>query len=243
MAVNLGRLCSDFPKMEGALQKFFDKARSWKAIIHFTEVDIVTRPSKVDDAERVKALSVFSRKIKQFDGICFMTTNRSALFDEAFKPLLDLVFHIPAPDFKERKQIWRLLLERAGKQGMPPEVGLFGVAQDMYCKIQLTGGRIANVVSASVLLAKADSATEIRQSHVERVLALTTDFDTYLKDSRGMEPWEAEIAREAEEVKRKEERIKQEREDKKLEEARWMQEERDEQERLDNFRYSRRPNR
>ena len=87
-------------------------------------------------------------EIERFEGICFLATNRPQDLDEAMHRRLTGVFELPAPNHRQRKQIWTKLTAPAAVP-LEEDVDLDAIA----LKYELTGGYIRNAVLAALLRA------------------------------------------------------------------------------------------
>ena len=142
---------------EKHLRQLFAMAEEAGAILLFDEADaLFGKRSEVKDShDRYANLEVayLLRQIESFQGLAILTTNRSALNEDALTRI-DVLVEFPLPDEAARQAIWGKLL---GAVKLPiagePDVNL--LAQ----QFELTGAEILHSVRVASLLA----ATEERK--------------------------------------------------------------------------------
>ncbi|KLU85045.1 hypothetical protein MAPG_04077 [Magnaporthiopsis poae ATCC 64411] len=102
------------------LGRVFRVAEEWKAIVLLDEADVFMAKRQTDSLERNALVSVFLRSLEGFQGIIFLTTNRSEEFDEAITSRIHLSYHFPPLDAEHRAQVWRSILKQ-NAWAVPPE--------------------------------------------------------------------------------------------------------------------------
>ncbi|KAI0634518.1 P-loop containing nucleoside triphosphate hydrolase protein [Trametes polyzona] len=149
--VGAGDLGTTAAALDQALNKVFDIATSWKAIVLIDEADVFLEQRTLHDMERNAMVAVFLRHVEYYHGILFLTTNRVKVFDEAFLSRIHVALHFRDLTRDARRQVWAAFL---AKVGVAP--GEFGDAHlDRLAEREVNGRQIKNAVrTASSLAAK-----------------------------------------------------------------------------------------
>ncbi|KAI4717537.1 P-loop containing nucleoside triphosphate hydrolase protein [Aureobasidium sp. EXF-10727] len=181
---------------EFELTRVLRLATTWKAIVLLDEADVFleARGDDSHDASNRNALvAVFLRHLEYFSGICFLTTNRIAVFDAAMKSRVHLALGYQEPDQQARRLIWKqsldkkeaLLLDDGGK-----EVAVDDAAELMSTEA-LNGREISNAIHTASTLARY-AGEPLALSHINEVLGVKRDFEVSLqkmkKDTLGHAP-------------------------------------------------------
>ncbi|KAL9002052.1 MAG: hypothetical protein Q9188_004998 [Gyalolechia gomerana] len=98
--------------VENALQEKFHFAQVWDCILLLDEADVFLAERSAQDIKRNSLVSVFLRVLEYYTGILFLTTNRVASFDEAFKSRIHLALYFPPLKRKQTLAIWEVNLKR-----------------------------------------------------------------------------------------------------------------------------------
>ncbi|KAJ7082566.1 P-loop containing nucleoside triphosphate hydrolase protein [Mycena epipterygia] len=112
---DLGTRAAD---LDMALERVFDVATCWKAIVLIDEADVFLERRSLHDLERNAMVAVFLRHVEYYRGILFLTTNRVQAFDEAFLSRIHVALHFAELSEASRAQVWRAFIGRAGVQGV-----------------------------------------------------------------------------------------------------------------------------
>jgi|SRR5271166_5170205 len=112
-ALEMGELGTSLEHVENNLQRIFDRARRWNAVLLFDEVDVFLA-ERGEDIEKAAIVGVFLRLLDQYEGTFFLTTNRPEVIDKAFKSRITVKIEYPALNDEKRTRVWELLLEAAG---------------------------------------------------------------------------------------------------------------------------------
>ncbi|EIW53171.1 P-loop containing nucleoside triphosphate hydrolase protein [Trametes versicolor FP-101664 SS1] len=149
--VGAGDLGTSAIELDQALNRVFDIATSWRAIVLIDEADVFLEQRSLHDMERNAMVAVFLRHVEYYHGILFMTTNRVKAFDEAFLSRIHVALHFHDLTRDARKQVWAAFLS---KVGVAP--AQFGEALlDKLAEREVNGRQIKNAVrTASSLAAK-----------------------------------------------------------------------------------------
>jgi hypothetical protein len=111
--MEMGELGTNLDSVEGNLQKIFDRARRWNAVLLFDEADVFLG-ERGEDIEKAAIVGVFLRLLDRYEGCLFLTTNRPDVIDKAFKSRITLALKYPDLDAVKRKRVWDQLLAAAG---------------------------------------------------------------------------------------------------------------------------------
>ncbi|KAF7341709.1 AAA domain-containing protein [Mycena sanguinolenta] len=110
---DLGTRAAD---LDASLDRVFDVATAWKAIVLIDEADVFLERRSLHDLERNAMVAVFLRHVEYYRGILFLTTNRVQAFDEAFLSRIHVALHFGELNEASRAQVWRAFVARAGVQ-------------------------------------------------------------------------------------------------------------------------------
>lgn len=106
--IHSGQLGTDPDSIDKRLDKILKQAERWGAILLLDEADVYIR--KRDNSMRHNAIvAAFLRKIERFNGIIFMTTNRSDDVDDAIVSRCIAVITYDYPKDEELKKLWKVL--------------------------------------------------------------------------------------------------------------------------------------
>ncbi|KAF9456240.1 hypothetical protein BDZ94DRAFT_1350405 [Collybia nuda] len=142
---DLGTRASD---MDSALERIFDIATAWKAIVLIDEADVFLEQRSLHDLERNAMVAVFLRYIEYYRGILFLTTNRVQTFDEAFLSRIHVALHLRELTHESKEQIWTAFIKKLGVTGAitPQQI------QDLAAR-DVNGRQIKNAVRTAHSLA------------------------------------------------------------------------------------------
>lgn len=76
-----GDLGTKASELDQELQRVFELATSWKAIVLIDEADVFLEQRSLHDLERNAMVAVFLRHLEYYPAILFLTTNRVKTFD------------------------------------------------------------------------------------------------------------------------------------------------------------------
>ncbi|KAG6874901.1 hypothetical protein C0992_006053, partial [Termitomyces sp. T32_za158] len=100
---DLGTRAAD---MDVTLERIFDVATAWKAIVLIDEADIFLEQRSFHELERNAMVAVFLRHVEYYRGILFLTTNRVQAFDEAFLSRIHVALHFYELSQASKEQVW-----------------------------------------------------------------------------------------------------------------------------------------
>jgi hypothetical protein len=109
-SVHSGQLGTSPDNIDKILETVLERAEKWKAILLLDEADVYIR--KRDNSMQHNAIvAAFLRRIERFDGIMFLTTNRSDDVDPAIISRCSAIIDYKNPDKESLFKIWKVLSE------------------------------------------------------------------------------------------------------------------------------------
>lgn len=132
-------------------------ASTWNAVLLIDEADIFLEARSLHDLERNSLVSIFLRVLEYYEGILFLTSNRVATFDAAFKSRIHVPLKYGDLSFESRKRIWANFLKKVGK-GVEGGEEVLGVDVkeeeiEVLAKAEINGRQIKNVIRTAKSLA------------------------------------------------------------------------------------------
>ncbi|KAH9938893.1 P-loop containing nucleoside triphosphate hydrolase protein [Epithele typhae] len=112
--VGSGDLGTSPSQLDSALERIFDIATAWRAIVLIDEADVFLEQRSLHDLDRNAMVAVFLRHVEYYRGILFLTTNRIMTFDEAFLSRIHVALHFGDLAEETRARIWRAFLKKGG---------------------------------------------------------------------------------------------------------------------------------
>jgi len=109
-----GDLGTKASELDLALERVFDVATTWKAIVLIDEADVFLEQRSLHDLERNAMVAVFLRHVEYYRGILFLTTNRVQAFDEAFLSRIHVALHFRELSDASKAQVWAAFISKVG---------------------------------------------------------------------------------------------------------------------------------
>jgi hypothetical protein len=106
--VHSGQLGTNPEKIDEKLSVILERAKRWGAILLLDEADVYIR-KRDNSMDHNAIVAAFLRQLERFDGIIFLTTNRSDDVDDAIVSRCTAVIDYEHPKGKELSQIWKVL--------------------------------------------------------------------------------------------------------------------------------------
>ncbi|THG95113.1 hypothetical protein EW026_g6481 [Hermanssonia centrifuga] len=147
-----GDLGTNAGELDVTLQRVFDIATSWKAIVLIDEADVFLEQRSLHDLERNAMVAVFLRHVEYYRGILFLTTNRVKTFDEAFLSRIHVALHFQELSKSAKMQVWRAFLQKVGVQ-VGQNNGLSESHLEMLADRNINGRQIKNATRTANSLA------------------------------------------------------------------------------------------
>ncbi|KAF9457884.1 hypothetical protein BDZ94DRAFT_1227214 [Collybia nuda] len=107
-----GELGTRASELDATLERIFDIATVWKAIVLIDEADVFLEQRSMHDLERNAMVAVFLRHVEYYRGILFLTTNRIQAFDEAFLSRIHVALHFRELTQESREQVWTAFINK-----------------------------------------------------------------------------------------------------------------------------------
>jgi SpoVK/Ycf46/Vps4 family AAA+-type ATPase len=165
-SITSGDLGSHPREVEIGLSRTLDLVSRWNAILLIDECDVFLEARSAHDLERNKTVSIFLRTLEYYEGIMFMTTNRSDNIDSAFQSRIHVSMEYPDLTSESRKQIWHNFIKGMSKHSNLTEQDFVELAQ-----VPLNGRQIKNVLKTAQLLALRKKI-DLNRQIIETVLAI-----------------------------------------------------------------------
>jgi hypothetical protein len=109
--VHSGQLGLNVSAMETALKEALLRAQRWGAVMLIDEADVYIK-RRDDDMTMNAVVGVFLRVLEYFNGLLFLTTNRTDDIDEAIVSRCIAIIKYSAPDAAARERIWIVMLKQ-----------------------------------------------------------------------------------------------------------------------------------
>ncbi|KAJ5848111.1 hypothetical protein N7455_012068 [Penicillium solitum] len=146
--MSAGDLGVDARGFEAKLKDILKLIPKWGAVLLLDEADVFMEARDSTNLNRNELVSIFLRMLEYYEGILFLTTNRTQNIDPAFESRIHLSLAYKELDAESRRQIWTQFLTRTSN------IEAFTDEQlDQVAKSQLNGRQIKNVIKTAGLLA------------------------------------------------------------------------------------------
>ncbi|MCP4369601.1 MAG: ATP-binding protein [Deltaproteobacteria bacterium] len=155
--IDLSQVVSKYiGETEKNLSKIFHEAETSNAILFFDEADaLFGKRSEVKDAhDRYANIEVgyLLQKMEEYEGITILATNLKKNIDEAFVRRMRFIVDFPAPDEKQREQIWKIIFPAATP--VSEEIDYVYLSE----RLEITGGNIKNIALSAAFYAAGESS-------------------------------------------------------------------------------------
>lgn len=170
--VSSGDLGTDASTLDEKLSRVLDMASTWRAVLLIDEADIFLERRSLHDMERNSLVSIFLRVLEYYEGILFLTSNRVATFDDAFKSRIHVPLKYSSLTMESRKQVWQNFLGKMADEGVEiDDEGYNSLAQ-----ADINGRQIKNVIRTAKSLAQFHGQKLDRQK-LEQVIQIQMEFE------------------------------------------------------------------
>ncbi|OSM08457.1 putative ATPase [Magnetofaba australis IT-1] len=109
--VHSGQLGLNVAEMEKTLKEVLIRAQRWGAVMLIDEADVYIK-RRDDNLAMNAVVGVFLRVLEYFNGLLFLTTNRTHDIDEAIISRCIAMIRYQAPSREERARIWAVMGEQ-----------------------------------------------------------------------------------------------------------------------------------
>nr|XP_023907899.1 uncharacterized protein LOC112019614 [Quercus suber]POF16364.1 atpase family aaa domain-containing protein 3b [Quercus suber] len=179
--VSSGDLGTYSSALDERLSRILDMASTWKAVLLIDEADIFLEQRSLHDLERNSLVSIFLRVLEYYEGILFLTSNRVATFDDAFKSRIHVPLKYSELTAASRKQIWKNFLGQK-KPGVDATAGLAVIDEagyDALARVELNGRQIKNVLRTASSLAQF-AGEQLDLAKLQQVITIQVEFEREL---------------------------------------------------------------
>ncbi|KAJ5972272.1 uncharacterized protein N7479_002190 [Penicillium vulpinum] len=146
--MSAGDLGIDARVFENKLKDILRMIPRWGALLLLDEADVFMETRDSTNLDRNELVSIFLRMLEYYEGIIFLTTNRTQNIDPAFESRVHLSLSYKELDAESRRQVWKQFLSRSSSIN-----GFTDEQLDQVTELQLNGRQIKNVVKTAGLLA------------------------------------------------------------------------------------------
>ncbi|KAG9230858.1 AAA family ATPase [Amylocarpus encephaloides] len=189
--------------VESNLEKIFDLATTWEAILLIDEADVFLESRSKgagNNTERNALVSVFLRVLEYYQGILFLTTNQIAQFDVAVQSRIHIALKYEALNEAQTTAIFMQFirqLDAKKKVQSISKIETWMKSELIRRKTSFDGRQIRNIVSCAMSLAAAREGAEGKLTKydllkvVDIVREFKTEFqlqfDRYIRSQEGNE--------------------------------------------------------
>ena len=139
-SITVGELGTEPHYLEKNLVRILEIADSWKAVILIDEADVFMEKRTTKDIIRNAMVGIFLRLLERFQGIMFLTTNRAAELDDAFRSRISMIIPYTNFDLDTRLKVWKSLLTVANVQMSDSDI------HNLATKYDINGRQIKNAI-------------------------------------------------------------------------------------------------
>lgn len=179
--VTAGDLGTTAATLDQELQRIFELATTWRAIILIDEADVFLEERSLHDLERNAMVAVFLRHLEYYPAILFLTTNRVKTFDEAFLSRIHISLHFHTLTVDARRSVWTAFLAKAGVK-----IGTDGISVGEFNKLierDINGRQVKNATKTACSLAMSRGET-LSYKHLTEVLDVMDKFTVEFQNMR-----------------------------------------------------------
>ncbi|KAI4645660.1 hypothetical protein J4E93_005237 [Alternaria ventricosa] len=185
LSVGVSDIGIEGDKVEANLQKVFDLAGKWEAVLLFDEADVFleARGRGENDLRRNAMVSVLLRVLEYYDGILILTTNRMRSFDIAVQSRIHIAIKYEELMQSQQIAIFESFLEQLHRKKLVHNYkDLMQWVEKDSRKLGFNGRQIRNVVSTAMGIALVDEENggKLKREHLMRVAEQTKQFKTDL---------------------------------------------------------------
>ncbi|KAF2198746.1 P-loop containing nucleoside triphosphate hydrolase protein [Delitschia confertaspora ATCC 74209] len=165
-------------KVEANLEKVFDLAGKWEAVLLFDEADVFleARGEGENDLKRNALVSVLLRVLEYYDGILILTTNRMRSFDIAVQSRIHIAIKYEELEQDQKVNIFMsFITQLQNKKLVQNFEDLENWVKKEGKKFPFNGRQIRNVVSTALGVALMEDG-KLRRQHLADVADKTKAF-------------------------------------------------------------------
>ncbi|KAK2058630.1 P-loop containing nucleoside triphosphate hydrolase protein [Colletotrichum caudatum] len=171
--------------VEANLQRVFDLATKWQAILLIDEADVFLesrgRGNVIRSTDKNALVSVFLRVLEYYQGIMFLTTNQIAEFDVAIPSRIHIAIRYETLKEKQMEAIFTGFLDELDEKGLIDKYeDIKEWLEEVVYKEGFDGRQIRNIVTTALGLARAESdrgqSNKLKKAHIKRAFANVSTF-------------------------------------------------------------------
>lgn len=174
-SVSAGQLGTTPDAMERDLNRIFDLAARWNAVVLIDEADVFMEARGLHEIERNAIVSVFLKALEYYKGIIFLTTNRVKSFDDAFKSRIHIALRLSELDLPTRTKIWQTFINRLRASASGRKVDLTDEDVLKLAEREVNGREIKNAIKSAQGLARR-KGENLNVQHLTQVLEIQGSF-------------------------------------------------------------------
>jgi SpoVK/Ycf46/Vps4 family AAA+-type ATPase len=169
--------------VEAKLEKVFDLAAKWDAILLIDEADVFLESrSDLTTPNRNALVSVLLRVLEYYNGTIILTTNRTTSLDPAVQSRIHLAIRYSELEEEQGQAVFKNFLKKAGIPG-PTRKKLETWFETEVSRKKLNGREIRNLVSSAQSLAKHNKVEDgLDEQCLRNVLYKTDEFKSQLQE-------------------------------------------------------------
>lgn len=183
--VGAGTLGTKASELDQRLQRIFELATVWKAIVLIDEADVFLEQRSSHDLERNAMVAVFLRHLEYYPAILFLTTNMVERYDDAFLSRTHVALQFHALSTSARAQVWTAFLAKVGVQ-VGKDGGMSHEELSKLSEREINGRQVKNAAKTASSLAVSRGET-LRYEHLVEVLDIMEQFFTEVEGMKGTE--------------------------------------------------------
>ncbi|KAF8587999.1 P-loop containing nucleoside triphosphate hydrolase protein [Ramaria rubella] len=184
--VGAGDLGMQATELDQELQRVFELATAWRAIVLIDEADVFLEQRSLHDLQRNAMVAVFLRHLEYYPAILFLTTNRVKTFDEAFLSRIHIALHFHPLSKEARSSVWTAFLKKAGVE-IGTEKGVSKEELEELAERDINGRQVKNATRTANSLA-VSRGEALRYEHLTEVLDVMEKFSTDFQTMRAEVP-------------------------------------------------------
>lgn len=204
VVVSVAEIGLDASRAERNLEKLFNLATKWEAILLVDEADVFLETrGATSSASRNALVSVLLRVLEYYRGIIILTTNRIKSIDVAVISRIQLAIRYEDLSAKQMCSVFKYFLHQLEPGCVKDRQGIDGFIDMFGHHYGLNGRQIRNVVSAALAAARHE-ASDTRSGtptgdgrmaieHLKSVCEMTRDFQEQLKENTRQQRYNNEV--------------------------------------------------
>ena len=175
--------------VESNLEKIFDLATTWSAILLIDEADVFLQSRAKGDmgaaTERNALVSVFLRVLEYYQGILILTTNQIAQFDVAVQSRIHIAIRYDGLSKEQTIEIFKGFLDQYHSQKLvdPNDYDeIVKYVERSLPRMEFDGRQLRNIITSAMGIARArETSRRMTREDLDNVVSLMDLFKDHLK--------------------------------------------------------------